>query len=424
MADWTDRLKETIILTSPISESEFEAKWIGNAISTANKLGIHEFPGIAGARVQDLGAGPDFYELTIFFSGKEHDIEAEDFAFTLKTEPGNWRIDHPTKGPVFLTRISSTENVEPVRDGNRTRFDTEWIEPLPESFAESLAQQQAKAQFAASLALNSAFDNFLDVLKDTQSQIQSVFSTVGAALTSVKKALKLVENVAILSPQILAIESSISNILSGDDFDPAALAGQIQELVRIFGLGQTESTAAIEMYSAFADEIVENVPTQATSEGRSKMSVTELFAGAAITSASEMALIGGISSRSQLIGTIEKLNAMQESVTNALDGAGEIYADSFIDQRYYSQLETYKTSFMSTQESSRFLLLSLFGLPTERRIILKVETFVPQIAKDEYGSIGDETNELANVDLIIESNGLMDDELYILPAGREVLIYQ
>ena len=320
-----------------------------------------------------------------------------------------------------MTRIDSKENVQPITSGNITVFETKWIEPLPESEGESLAQQQLKAQFQASLAFDAGALAFLDVVSDTASKVQSMISTVGAAITTVKKTLSLVENFAILDPQILAIEAAINNTLAGPIIDTTALAGQCQQYVRIFGLGQTSATDAIEMYSNFADEVVKNVPTQANDEGLAKMSVTELMAGAAVASASEMALIGGVTSRSQLLTTLDKLTTMQENVTNALDNVSEIYSDSFINKRYYSQLETYKTTFMSVAQSSQFLLLSLFGLPSERRIILKKDTFILQVAKNEYGSIGEG---LANVDLLIASNGLMDNEIYMLPEGKEVLIYQ
>lgn len=419
--DWSERLSEAIFLTTPDGSIEFEASWRGNAITTSNKVGIHEFWGISGARVQDGKAGPDQYELTISFSGENNDREAKAFSDALKEQDGNWTIDHPQKGPVFLTRIDSKENVQPITSGNITVFETKWIEPLPESEGESLAQQQLKAQFQASLAFDAGAFAFLDVISDTASKVQSMISTVGAAITTVKKTLSLVENFAILDPQILAIEAAINNTLAGPIIDTTALAGQCQQYVRIFGLGQTSATDAIEMYSNFADEIVKNVPTQANDEGLAKMSVTELMAGAAVASASEMALIGGVTSRSQLLTTLDKLTTMQENVTNALDNVSEIYSDSFINKRYYSQLETYKTSFMSVAQSSQFLLLSLFGLPSERRIILKKDTFILQVAKNEYGSIGEG---LANVDLLIASNGLMDNEIYMLPEGKEVLIYQ
>lgn len=422
--DWAGRLSETIFLTTPDGSTEFEASWRGNPISLTNKVGIHEFFGIPGARVQDGRSGAFIYPLTISFSGENNDLEAGEFMQELRDQDGNWTIEHPVKGPIFLIWLDATEQPQPITSGNVTVIETNWIEPLPESEGESLAQQQLKAQFQADLAFDAGALAFLDVLSDTAGQIQSMISTVGAAITSVKKTLKLIENFAILDPQILAIEAAINNTLAGPIIDTTALAGQLQQYVRIFGLGQDSATDAIEMYSKFADEIVQNVPTQATDEGLSKMSVTELMAGAAVASASEMALIGGITSRPQLLTTIDKLAAMQETVTNALDKTQEIYADSFIDKRYYSQLETYKTSFMSTSESVQFLLLSLFGLPGERRVILKKDTFTPQVAKNEYGNIGNDTGELANLDLLIASNGLMDNEIYIIPEGKEVLIYQ
>lgn len=423
MVDYRDRTGEIILLIAP-SGQEFEALWRGNPRSITNKLGIHEFPGIRGARVQDLRPGADLYPLTIMFEGKDHDFYAEQFMESLKLQAGNWESQHPTKGPKFLTLIDAVEQIQPVTSGGITIFETNWIEPLPESEAESLAQAQAQGEFRAGLAFDVASSSFFDVFTDAAAQIQSVISTVGSVITSVKKKLKLIENFSILSPQILAIEASINNTLNSPILDTTALAGQLQGYIRIFGLGQNNSTNAIEMYSSFADEIVKDVPSQATDEGLSKMSVTEMVASFAVASASEMALIGGVESRSKLITTIQKLNDMNDNVANALDATQEIYGDNFIDKRYFSQLNTYKTTSMAVSASSRFLLLSLFGLPSERRIILKTDTSTPQVAYNEYGSIGDETDGMANIDKLISSNGFMNDQIYLLESGTEVLIYQ
>lgn len=422
--DWSERLKESIFLTTPDGSIEFEASWRGNPMSLANKLGIHEFPGIPGARVQDLRSGAFIYPLTISFTGENNDLESSEFMQALRDQKGNWSIEHPVKGPIFVTWINATEQPQPVASGNITVIETNWIEPLPESEEESLAQQQAKAEFQASLAFDAGALSFLSIIQDTVGQVQSMILAVGSAITSVKKFLTLVENFEILGPQILAIEAAINSTLEGDIIDTTALAGQMQQLVRIFGLGQVDATNSILMYLNFADEIIKDVPTQANDEGLAKMSVVELMALSAVASASEMALIGGFTSRPQLITTINKLFEIQENVTNALDEVQEIYSESSINKRYFSQLDTYKTTFISVAQSTQFLLLSLFGLPSERRIILKKDTFTPQVAKDEYGNIGTETDELSNIDLLISSNNLMGNEIYILPEGKEILIYQ
>ena len=130
---WIDRLSPTIDLTSP-DGNIFDALWRNGPRSLTKKLGIFEFPGVKGAVVQDLDVGPTRWPLVIFFDGEDNDKEGTRF-FKACKERGLWTIIHPVKGSLELQLISATELIDPVESGNITRFETEWIEPIPEAKA-------------------------------------------------------------------------------------------------------------------------------------------------------------------------------------------------------------------------------------------------------------------------------------------------
>lgn len=423
--NYLDRLREEITLTSP-ENNEFVALWQGNPITLQNSVDVHEFPGIAGARVIDQGPGAFIYPLTFFFHGLNHDIEAQIFMNTLRDQRGTWFVQHPTKGLRILTFLSATENVLPISSGGITRIDTDWIEGLPETQIEkdsAALQQEADAQ--AAIANSTATDQFIvTALQDTAAQAQAMISAVGQVITKVKKGLSLVENANILDPQIVAIFTAIDNTLNEPLIDTTKLAGQVQAAIQLFGLGQNNATQAVTMYSDFAADVITIAPEQPDLKGISTIAVTELSAAAAVVAAGQAALIGGITSRSQVITTFEKLNQTQDDVVNALDETMTLYGDEFIDRQYFSQTQTYGESVVMTSLAGQFLLLSLFGLPAERRIKLREDKFVPQIAHDEYGNIGDGVTDDGNINLLIASNELCGDDMYILESGREVLIYQ
>jgi len=423
--NYLTRLREEITLTSP-EGNQFNALWQGNAVTLTNSVDVHEFPGISGARVIDQRPGAFLWPLTFFFHGINHDIEATIFMETLRDQSGEWTIIHPVRGERILTFLSATENVLPVTSGGVTRVETQWIEGLQDTQSlQEPAEEQAKAESQAETANIAAADQFSSTaLQDTAGQQQSLISSVGQALTTIKKKLSLIENANILDPQIIAIFTSIENTLNEPLIDTSKLAGQIQAAVQLFGLGQNNATQAVTMYSDFVDEILTIVPEQANLEGISTISVTELTAAAAVVAAGQASLIGGIESRQQVITTFDLLNDMQDNVVNGLDNIQSLYSDEFIDRQYFSQTETYGANVLMTGFAGQFLLLSLFGLPAERRIILKEDKFVPQIAHDEYGNIGDGVTEDGNVDLLIISNGLIENDIYMLKSGREVLIYQ
>jgi hypothetical protein len=309
-----------------------------------------------------------------------------------------------------------------------TRVETNWIEGLPENAEIAAAQLQAFTEAQSAPTNASATDQFANTaLQDTAGQRQSIISAIGQVLTKVKQFLSNVENASIIDPQIIAIGTSINNTLSQPLINTTQLAGQIQQTIQLYGLGQSNSSSGVAMYSDFADSIIEIAPEQANGDGISTIAVTELAATAAMTAAGQVSLIGGNSSRQEAIGTVGKLNSMSDSVTNALDNTQSLYGDNFIDKAYFSQTESYGDSLLMNSFAVWFLLLSLFGLPSERRFILKKRTGTPQIAHDEYGNIGTpdgETGNLDYVDILIATNNLCGVDMYYLDAGMEVLIYQ
>lgn len=421
---YLDRLREEITLTSP-GGAEFTANWSGNPVTLTNNVGIHKFPGIQGARVQDLRPDAFLYPLTLFFTGDDNDIDSTEFMETLRDEAGTWRIDHPVKGPLFLTFLSATENVQPITSGGVTTVETNWIEGLPESAEIAAAQLQAQAEAQAAQANATGADQFDDTaLQDTAAERQSIISTVGKAITEIKKTLKFVENAAILSPEVDAIASAIENTLSKPLIDTTALAGQLQRYVQIFTLGQNSAVNAVKMFQTFTNSILGISPDQPNASGISEIAVTELVASAALVASGQSGLIGGITSRQETVTIAQTLNDIFNGITDSLDLTQSLYADEFIDKQYFSQSGSYGDSLIMTSLSVGFLLSSLFGLPAERIIILKEDKSIMQIAHDEYGSISDSESDTGNIDLLITSNGFTGDDMWLLDAGREVLIYQ
>lgn len=422
--NYLDRLSDEISLRSPNGD-DFVALWQGNPVTLTNSVDVHEFPGIAGARVIDLGPGSFLYPLTFFFHGANHDIESSIFMNTIRDQRESWTIQHPTKGAKQLIFLSATENVLPVTSGGVTRVETNWIDILLEVQVIDAPLKQAEAEAQAIVANETAATQFTRTVKqDTAAEKQSMISAVGQMITKIKKGLSNIENQSILDPQIIAIFAAIENTLNEPLIDTSKLAGQMQAAIQRFGLGQNNSTQAVTMYSDFADDVLTIKPTQATTSGISTIAVTELSASAALIAAGQASLIGGITSRQQVITIFEKLNQTENNVTNSLDETQSLYTNEFIDRQYFSQTETYGDNILMTSLAGQFLLLSLFGLPAERRIILKEAKCTPQIAHDEYGNIGNDISDDGNINLLIASNGLIEDDIYMLESGRQVLIYQ
>lgn len=421
--DWSTRLREEITLEAP-DGTIFNARWTGGPRSVDNSIARFKFPEIPGEKVQDLRAGADVYDLVVIFEGKNNDLNASAFVDTLKRNTGAWIIEHPVRGPVSLIWMNSVENIDPTESGNITAVATTWIEPLPETAADSAAKAQADADRAAFQANAAAAEQFADAAKQNgPGQIQSIVSTAGRALTKVSKTLAAIENAQIIDPRVTAIITGIQNTLSGDTIDTDQLSGQIQQVIGIYSPGQTSSVSAIAMYGDFITDALTDVPTQPTDEGLSQIATTELTVCAGITAACQSALIGGLTSRQQALTAAANLADMFDTVTNALDDIRVLYEDRTIDLAYFSQQNSYADILSAVEKAIRFLLFSIRSLPPERLVTLTEDKSTLQIAHDEYGNIGNSESETFYLDLLLETNGLMDDDIYWLPRGRQLLIY-
>jgi prophage DNA circulation protein len=127
---WQERLVPNIVFVSP-EGNQFTAFWRSSPRTKDKKVGIHEFPRVAGNVVQDLDANSDRYSLTFFFEGPDHDLEAQAF-WAAFNERGPWDVLHPVHGFMQLQPLSITENDDVIDSGNMTEFNSEWIEPIDE----------------------------------------------------------------------------------------------------------------------------------------------------------------------------------------------------------------------------------------------------------------------------------------------------
>ena len=94
--DWRARLAGHIQFISP-EGNEFKAKWRGSVRTLEKKLGIFAYPKVRGNIVQDLDVNSDFYSFTIYFEGKNADLESTAFLASCR-QNGTWTVTHPTRG--------------------------------------------------------------------------------------------------------------------------------------------------------------------------------------------------------------------------------------------------------------------------------------------------------------------------------------
>ncbi len=138
---YLDRLRPNIQLTSP-DGTVFTALWIGNESSHLKKIGIYDYPDVAGSTVQDQNIRSATYPLTLHFEGPDNDLTAKEFVDALK-ERGVWEVIHPVLGLLKLQPMTFTPKWQPVKSGNVIEIETTWIEPLDLAVVPSVPELQS-----------------------------------------------------------------------------------------------------------------------------------------------------------------------------------------------------------------------------------------------------------------------------------------
>ena len=420
MADWRDRLAESVQLTSP-DGNIFTALWQRNTYSASKKLGIFEYPKVDGSVVQDLNLNGTRYPLTLFFEGPNHDIEARNF-FKALAEIGVWEVIHPVHGRLILQPITFTPTDDPTGNGNITQVQTEWIEPSTDAITQTVPQL-AGAITAQSLNVDeSASDQFVNNIQTaTAAEGIATEAATEAVVITVRSTLgPIFEGVAEITAQMEAIQRGIQATLDDAILSPIALAGQIQALIQLPLLAIRDIGARLAAYGNLITDLANLTPEAPNTEGENTVSVQELAYTAAITAIAGIAASGTLDTRPEAIEAAEDIFALFKQVTDELDLTQELFGENPIDAQYFSQSQSFTDLSLLVAQAIAFFLTASYDLKVEKRFTLDIPKAPIMITIEEYGELGENDS---NFDLFLASNKLKGNDIRILPAGREVVVY-
>ena len=201
---------------------------------------------------------------------------------------------------------------------------------------------------------------------------------------------------------------------------PIALAGQVQQLTQLPLLATNDIASRLDYYNGLAAEIIGLTPGTATDADKNKIACYESSLSAILGANAKIATTGTLQTRQQAVEFAEDLSINFATVTDALDLAMANFENNDIDRQYFSQSQTFVDAALATASAIEYLLTSAFDLRIEKRFVLTEPRAPIEITINEYGSLGENDE---NFDLFISSNGLKSEDILLLPAGREVVIY-
>lgn len=417
---WITRLRSDIEMKSP-KGSTFNPLWKGDAFSFEKKIGAFSPPDFKGSILQDLNIRAQAFPLTVFFTGSSYDLQGKRFMKALK-EVGNWEIIHPTQGFLRLLLARVTYNDFPVESGNVVQVDTEWLEPANVTAGLSLLQIAAGIENIINTVNAVAEGQFEEVIllnTPALSALLGVEANIIGNIASVD-----FENLFRLDPKVSAVFEStkrgITNTLSASTIDPCTLAAQFQTLIQTPLEASTNITGRLDTYTAFVGNIISRFPTGDTDDQKNNVVLHEMILTAAIGGLAKIIITGNLQSRGQVIESVENLRANYNNISENLDIGQSRFQVRDLDEQYFSQSQTFNDATNLVYQSIDYLLKASLDLAIEKRFTLKHPRSPMEIAFTEYGTLGPNQE---NLDLFIDSNKLTGDEILLLPAGKEVLVY-
>jgi prophage DNA circulation protein len=459
-SNWQARTRGTIDFTSPEGR-EFTAKWRGGERSLEKKVAIFAYPNVKGNITQDLEVNSSMYPITFFFDGENSDKFGKAF-FQAAREKGRWVVVHPVYGYVELQLLSIKQSDQPVTDGGIVTFESEWIEPIDETTRLTAAEMAGLVDIDIDSLNDSLFSEFTDALDASTEALKSAVEGVVTGVANVTDAVlePLFSTVDALDNAMTIIHNGIQNTLNATVLDVFSLAGQIQSLIQTPALATTSLAATLEYYDDLAEELTNDLPNTSgrlSQKENNQVLVIQLALGSATAArakatalavkraqaaqratvvASDAAELAGVATvitatgdvieadpletRAQAVEFARDLSSAFRAIVESLEDKQKDFESEDVDKQYFSQLQSYTIAAKMTASAAQLLLTTSFDLKVERRFRLDRPRSAIDIAAVEYDGLGEADS---NLDLFIRSNNLSGDEIYMLPAGTEVVIY-
>lgn len=420
MSNWKNRVRSEIKLTSP-SGLVFTAGWKGDEMSFEKRVGQFDYPMINGTLTQDLGRGGFLYPLTIYFEGADNDIESLRFMRALG-ENGPWQVVHPVDGLLTLQPVGKPKrSIQPVESGNLTVVSTDWIVPIEaEGFSSESSSELAAETEKAILALDDATETVV-----VTGTVKKISSQVVASITAVRRNIAaLKKSLVSMTARVNAIVNTISSLLTGIILDMEQISGAVMALMESPDLIKGTIVSKTQTLKKVGEQFIQNLPmaNRLTLLDRNAAIVGELFLGATLSAMAGTITSGIPDSRSEALSILSAYLDFSGKVTAALDDLNSRTADKDLESQYFGGIKTAEAIANLRSLVERYLLSIICDLKKERRLVLECDRHPLEIAITEYPVNS------GNVDMYYEifcrSNKLQGRELVLLPAGREVLIYE
>jgi len=384
--------------------------------SGGKKVGINEFPDRNVTNEQELGNIANRFPVECYFSGENHDQEADRF-FRALEENGIGTLDHPRWGSHDVIPLTYEQKEDWVNGIARSTFTIEFIKYYPE----------AEGFFAF---LNAAFD-FAELILDAANRILSLqtaalrlqrgiaqrigatqleFNRVKSRATNVLESFTRQEkNFGIrvqelkdrINKEKRQIERNIDDLVK----EPAQLVTNLNSLFQL----STSTISSIEAKVSGYKNLLEFTglqlntpnaiynPNEATLQG----CIASISTSALLASSLE----GDIATRSQAVRIADLIYDSVQNLKTIFDRVEALNGIADYDVYYHFR--------RFASQCQKILIDRTLRLPTER-IVTLTKNITPVVFCYEF------LDDINRVDEFITYNNLQDMEIILMPEGKQV----
>lgn len=423
---WKDRLSDAVIETPDKKRHEFQYGDLEKEIN--KKTSKYRFGGVDGTYVQDFGLGEVSFPMTIYFSGANHDKDANSFEKSA-SKKGVCILEHPIYGVknVIIESIKRQDNLKTA--GNQTvfiltmtetiLFKIPQIEPdnglgltkALENLADSVSTAfQNSFLGKTAQALANAADRITAIVNDIVSAVEFISSTVDGITSSIYSLQRYINgNMTNLLQAPFTLADSIGNLID-------APAEAISSVENKFNMFKDMYNTAMTFQGGIDSSKNSNDKKNQCAE---KMLVASRVMGATCKSL-QFTKVDSIGFKTKKDATVhaQKIIDFYYEVQEALDSLQENTENDSLENSFVIDSQVVYNLKNVVALTVQNLVSIAYTLKQERIIYTDREYNIFELCYKLYGTSEEET-----LQSFIDANELIGTELLTIPQNREIKYY-